>query len=232
MLLESTTPVYLAIYSCCSQRFLCHRSYACTCLDHELKLCGWDSMCAHVQLSHVYLTSALDVTHVINVPGSPRPYSRKNLGTRLPGNASRHAGDTTSIVFLIVQLQRNHVIVGFAILPYRTMLDGLEETESSPPLGYDTATIPMSPHESSPPLGYDTGTIPMSPHESSPPLGYDTGTIPMSPHESSPPLGYDNPQLPATCSVPYAVSQTTTLQWPYPYPYGPVYGQMPSLVVP
>jgi len=43
----------------------------------------------------------------------------------------RHAGDTTSIVFLIVQLQRNHVIVGFAILPYRTMLDGLEETDDS-----------------------------------------------------------------------------------------------------
>ena len=32
---ESTTPVYLAIYGCCSQQFLCHRSYACTCLDHE-----------------------------------------------------------------------------------------------------------------------------------------------------------------------------------------------------
>ena len=26
---------------------------------------------------------------------------------------------------------RNHVIVGFAILPYRTMLDGLEETDDS-----------------------------------------------------------------------------------------------------
>ena len=73
-----------------------------------------------------------------------------------------------------------------------------------------------------------TATIPMSPHESSPPLGYDTATIPMSLHGSSPPLGYDNPQLHATCSVPFAVSQTNTFQWPYPYPYGPVYGQMPS----
>ena len=36
MLLQSTTPVYLAIYGCFSQRFLCHRSYACTCLNHEL----------------------------------------------------------------------------------------------------------------------------------------------------------------------------------------------------
>ena len=65
ILLESTTPVYLAIYGYCSQRFLCHRSYACTCLDHELKLCGRDSMHAHTQLSRVHLTSTLDVTHVI-----------------------------------------------------------------------------------------------------------------------------------------------------------------------
>ena len=65
MLLESTTPVYLAIYGCCSQRFLCHGSYTCTCLDHELKLCGWDFVHAHVQLSRVYLASTLDVTRVI-----------------------------------------------------------------------------------------------------------------------------------------------------------------------
>ena len=65
MLLESTTLVYLAIYSCCSQRFLCHGSYTCTCLDHELKLCGRDSVCAHTQLSRVYLASTLDVTHMI-----------------------------------------------------------------------------------------------------------------------------------------------------------------------
>jgi len=65
MLLESTTPVYLAIYGCCSQWFSCHRSYACTCLDHKLKLCGQDSVCAHMQLSCVYFASTLDVTHVI-----------------------------------------------------------------------------------------------------------------------------------------------------------------------
>ena len=65
MLLESTTPFYLAIYGCCSKRFLWHRSYVCTCLDHELKLCGWDSVHAHVQLSCVYLVSTLDVTYVI-----------------------------------------------------------------------------------------------------------------------------------------------------------------------
>ena len=65
MLWESTTPVYFAIYGCCSQRFLCHRSYGCTCLDHELELCGPDSVRAHAQLSRVYLVSTLDVTHVI-----------------------------------------------------------------------------------------------------------------------------------------------------------------------
>ena len=65
MFWESTTLVYLAIYGCCSQRFLCHRSYACTCLDHELELCGWDSMHAHAQSSRVYLASTLDVTHMI-----------------------------------------------------------------------------------------------------------------------------------------------------------------------
>ena len=65
MLLESTTPVCLVIYGYCSQRFLCHRNYACTCLNHELKLCGQDSVCAHTQLSRVYLASTLDVTHVI-----------------------------------------------------------------------------------------------------------------------------------------------------------------------
>ena len=54
MLWESTTSIYLAIYSCCSQQFLCHRSYACTCLDHELELCGRDSVHAHVQSSRVY----------------------------------------------------------------------------------------------------------------------------------------------------------------------------------
>ena len=67
-----------------------------------------------------------------------------------------------------------------------------------------------------------TATISMSLHGSSPPLGYDTATIPMSLHGSSPPLGYDNPQLHATCSVPFAMSQTNTLQWPYPYPYEPM----------
>ena len=33
---ESTTPVYLMIYGCCSQWFMCHHSYICTCLDHKL----------------------------------------------------------------------------------------------------------------------------------------------------------------------------------------------------
>ena len=42
MLWESTTPVYLTIYSCCSQRILCHCSYACTCLNH-LKFSGWSA---------------------------------------------------------------------------------------------------------------------------------------------------------------------------------------------
>ena len=65
MFWESTTPVYLVIYVCCNQRMLCHRSYACTCLDHKLELCGRNSVHAHVQLSRVYLASTLDVTHVI-----------------------------------------------------------------------------------------------------------------------------------------------------------------------
>ena len=65
MLWESTTPVYLAIYGCCSQRILSHHSYTCTCLDHKLKLCGRDSVHAHAQSSHVYFASTLDVTHVI-----------------------------------------------------------------------------------------------------------------------------------------------------------------------
>ena len=59
------TPVYLAIYDCCSQRFLCHGSYVCTSLNHKLELCGQDSTHAHAQLSHVYLASTLDVTHMI-----------------------------------------------------------------------------------------------------------------------------------------------------------------------
>ena len=63
--LRSTTLVYLAICNCCSQRLLCHRSYACTCLDHELDLCGWDAVHAHVQLCRAYLMSTFDVTHGI-----------------------------------------------------------------------------------------------------------------------------------------------------------------------
>ena len=65
MLLESTTLVYLVIYGCCSQRLLCHRTYTCTCLAHELKLCGLDSVRAHAQLSCVYPASTLDIPHVI-----------------------------------------------------------------------------------------------------------------------------------------------------------------------
>ena len=53
---ESTTPVYLAIYGCCRQWFMCHFSYVCICLDHEL---GRDSVHAHMQLSHVHLASTL-----------------------------------------------------------------------------------------------------------------------------------------------------------------------------
>ena len=48
MLWESTTPIYLAIYGCCSQQFLCYCSYECTCLDHKLELCGQDSARAYV----------------------------------------------------------------------------------------------------------------------------------------------------------------------------------------
>ena len=59
-----TTPVYLAIYSCCSQRF-CTIVATSTCLNHELELCGRDSVHAHTQLSRVYLASTLDVTHMI-----------------------------------------------------------------------------------------------------------------------------------------------------------------------
>ena len=64
ILWESTTLVYLAIYDCCSQRFLCHNSYICTCLNHKLELCGWDSMHAHAQCC-VFFTSTLDIMHVI-----------------------------------------------------------------------------------------------------------------------------------------------------------------------
>ena len=34
----------------------------CTCLDHKLELCGWDSVRAHVQLGRVYLTPSLPLT--------------------------------------------------------------------------------------------------------------------------------------------------------------------------
>ena len=37
----------------------------CTCLDQQLELCGRDSVCAHAQLSRVYLASNPDVMHVI-----------------------------------------------------------------------------------------------------------------------------------------------------------------------
>ena len=62
MFWESTTPVYLAIYGCCSQQFLCYRSYTCT---SSIELCGWDSVHAHTQSSRVYLASTLDVTQTI-----------------------------------------------------------------------------------------------------------------------------------------------------------------------
>ena len=62
---ESTTPVYLVIYGCYRQWFMCHFSYVCTCLDHELEQRGRDSLHVHMQLSHVYLTSTLDITHGI-----------------------------------------------------------------------------------------------------------------------------------------------------------------------
>ena len=57
MLLESTTPVYLVVYSCCSQQF-------CAIVD-MCKLCGQDFVHAHTQLSHVHLASTLDITHMI-----------------------------------------------------------------------------------------------------------------------------------------------------------------------
>ena len=44
MLWESTTQVYLAICSCGSKRFLCHRSYACNGLDHTQYM--WAGFCA------------------------------------------------------------------------------------------------------------------------------------------------------------------------------------------
>ena len=66
---ESATPVYLAIYGCCSQWFLCHHSYACACLDHELRtMWAWFCACPQVIkscLPHVYLVSTLHITHVI-----------------------------------------------------------------------------------------------------------------------------------------------------------------------
>ena len=84
MFWESTTPVYLAIYGCCSQPFLCHRS---TCLDHELELCGWDSVHAYTQLSRVYLASTLDVYPWCNARDKMYQalpnLSRERLGTRL-----------------------------------------------------------------------------------------------------------------------------------------------------
>ena len=52
-------------YSCCSQQLLYHRSYMCTCLVTSSERRGQDSVCAHTQLSCVYLVSTLDVTHMI-----------------------------------------------------------------------------------------------------------------------------------------------------------------------
>ena len=36
-MLANITPVYFVVYGFCNQRFPCHRSYACTCLNHELQ---------------------------------------------------------------------------------------------------------------------------------------------------------------------------------------------------
>ena len=91
MLWESTTPVYLAMYGCCSQWFLCHRSYVCTGLNHELDICGQDSVRAHAQLSRVYLTSTLDITHVIKCTRLSL-----TLAAGEPGNeATQYASPTT-----------------------------------------------------------------------------------------------------------------------------------------
>ena len=62
---ESTTLVYFAIYSCCSQWFCAIVAKHVLASITSSKLCGWSFICTQVQLSHVHLTSTLDVMHVI-----------------------------------------------------------------------------------------------------------------------------------------------------------------------
>ena len=63
-----------------------------------LSLCTmvmWSPVCAHVQLSHVYLMSTLDITHMIVYQALPL-LSRESLGMRLVHSklhvAYRHLG--------------------------------------------------------------------------------------------------------------------------------------------
>ena len=98
VLWESTTPAYLVIYGCYSQRFLCHRSYACSCLNHELQLCGRDSMLAHTQLSCVYLVSTLDVTHVIKCTRLSSTLARRSW--------ERGHSNTTTFVYPLYRLSQ------------------------------------------------------------------------------------------------------------------------------
>ena len=55
---ESSSPVYLVTYGCCSQLFLCHRTCTCTCLNHKVWTMWVDfCICPHaikLCLPHVY----------------------------------------------------------------------------------------------------------------------------------------------------------------------------------
>ena len=81
MLWESTTPVYLAIYGCCSQRFLCHCIYVCTSLNHELELRMWAGFhaCPCASLPRIY-----PLRHACDKMYQALPdLSRESLGTRV-----------------------------------------------------------------------------------------------------------------------------------------------------
>ena len=70
--------------SCCSQWFLCH------CIATRVlvsitssELCGQDFELAYMQLSHVYLMSALDVMHVIKCTRLSPSLAGESLGMRV-----------------------------------------------------------------------------------------------------------------------------------------------------
>ena len=68
--MESTTPVYLVIYGCCSKLFLYLFSYTWTCCNHKLRgVCTWPDFRAY---THIWLTSCLSfMSHTWwNVAGS------------------------------------------------------------------------------------------------------------------------------------------------------------------